>query len=400
MRFRNQIVRTIFIQGVGAIALLLAISLLGKFLGPAAQGAYSRLKIEVEFIGALAVIGLPQAMFYYVQSSQMSLHRAIRLANQITLIGGILALFYGSLELKLPMVEIILFVLAAVALIWHVCLRGILLATCTSKIFNIVSATPQCLLLIYAIFAISIGKVDQWQASMALAMAYAATGLMALHAMQNSAISIDNKNITEVALKDVAHYGVASGIAAIGANSSLLITVHAVQNHFGAISLGIFTFALALTQGLLVPLNYTIPLLFKRWMEMPGASKAIQGGAITAMIIASLALIVRLSHDFIDNLGVLSVYSPMLNFLWILILVIAIDAFQKIIAVAANSKGYPWLPACSEALRLISIVSGLACHSVDKIADIAYVLLLSAFVAAGFMLIFYIILIRIKTQRV
>ena len=66
------------LQGMGAVAMLLATVLLGIRLGPEAQGGFSNVKAEVEFLSAFAMFGLPQALFFYTKSGCLDNHGALR----------------------------------------------------------------------------------------------------------------------------------------------------------------------------------------------------------------------------------------------------------------------------------------------------------------------------------
>ena len=70
MSFRRQVLWTLLLQGSGAVAMLAAMTLISRYLGPAELGHFSRVKAEVEFIGAIAMFGLPQALFYFVQTAK------------------------------------------------------------------------------------------------------------------------------------------------------------------------------------------------------------------------------------------------------------------------------------------------------------------------------------------
>ncbi len=80
MSLRREILLSFGIQGAGAASVLLAALLLGATFGPEVQGGFSRAKAEIEFIAALALFGLPQALFFHVKSGRLGLSRALRFA--------------------------------------------------------------------------------------------------------------------------------------------------------------------------------------------------------------------------------------------------------------------------------------------------------------------------------
>jgi hypothetical protein len=65
--FKRELLVSFGLQGVGAGAILLATLWLGVQRGPEVQGVFSHIKAEVEFIGAFAMLGLPQALFFYAR---------------------------------------------------------------------------------------------------------------------------------------------------------------------------------------------------------------------------------------------------------------------------------------------------------------------------------------------
>ncbi|RZL68403.1 MAG: hypothetical protein EOP77_01455, partial [Variovorax sp.] len=78
MSLRRQFGVSLLVQGVGAASVLLATLMLGADMGPEQQGIFSRTKAEIEFVAAVAMFGLPQALFFYVKSGQMNVQTALR----------------------------------------------------------------------------------------------------------------------------------------------------------------------------------------------------------------------------------------------------------------------------------------------------------------------------------
>ena len=382
MRFRSEVVGTLIIQGAGALAMLLTIVLLGRYLGPASQGIFSRIKVDVEFVSALAAIGLPQAMIYYVQSAGMSRKRAVKLSLKVAMVGGGIAIAYDGYILGQTQVHFVLFAFAAMAMILHCCLRCILLSVSNSRLFNLVTAMPQGILLLYALFAIEISEVNQNQVLVALLFSFCMSAWLSFNAIRKTETECVNDEVIEEPIFKIAQYAVVSGITAICANASILLTVHAIESKFGLVELGVFTFALAIAQGLLVPLNYTIPLLFKRWIGLSESSIAFRVGLILAAVICIIGILILGLQNHVDYKKLLAGYAPIVNFLWILIFAAAADAFQKIIAVAAYAKGAPWVPTASEVLRLIIVASSLSFFPGLRTVDVAWVIFIGAISAA------------------
>jgi hypothetical protein len=185
-------------------------------------------------------------------------------------------------------------------------------------------------------------------------------------------------------------YGFSSCVAEIAASVSLLLAAKAVATRLGAVDLGVFTFSVTLSQGLLVPISYSLPLLFKRWMEHPvDVSEAVKGGFLVFLMFSGVALVARF---FLSNLhpgSLLGVYSAMADFLWIVLFATAFDGFQRIITAYANAQGAPWLSATSETLRMIVVALGLALWPIQQVRDVAWIVCIAAIFSSAMPLAVY-----------
>ena len=136
------------------MAVLLSTLALGKSMGPAVQGVFSNVKSEVEFLSAFAMLGLPQALFFYVRSGRMDLQRAQRWAFASG--GFALVLGMGAAWVRHGQ-------LGAFA-----CLMGLAIATCVlhgqfrvlllngrTALFNVITAAPQVLVFVAVLLAIA-----------------------------------------------------------------------------------------------------------------------------------------------------------------------------------------------------------------------------------------------------
>lgn len=385
MRFRDQIFWTLIVQGGGALSLLLAISILARYLGPVQQGIFSASKVEIEFIGSLAMLGLPQSIFYYINSSKISIFRAKELAGFFGIFAGVVALIYSNSVIRWSFLDSILFALATLSFVWFMCLRSVILSISTSKTFNFITALPQFLVLAYALYAVKVGYVDNFNSSLCLALCYATAVILCLRIIfiLNSDKSKIINLYREEPFLNVIHFGVASGIVAICSNASILLSIHGVRNSLGSSSLGIFLFGCSLTQGLLVPINYALPLLLKRWMNKFDTQIVLWVGMIVFFLIFTISMLLCLFQHFFALDKFLRSYSPMLDFLWILVLVASIDAFEKIISVATNAKGAPWLLASSEIFRLAIVGLGVFYLPIKQTSDVVWIIFAASIVSAS-----------------
>ena len=123
MGLRRELFRTMFVQGSGAAALLLAVLCIGATLGPEAQGHFNRTKAEVEFVAALAMLGLPQALFYFVRQTRLPLPRAMGIGATVAAAGACVAWVYAALAHGPGWLAGPLFAAAVGSCVWHGQLR-------------------------------------------------------------------------------------------------------------------------------------------------------------------------------------------------------------------------------------------------------------------------------------
>lgn len=332
--------------------MLAAMLLLARWLGPTQQGVFSKVKAEVEFIAALAMLGLPQALFFFVQAGQMSLVTARRWSGTAGGTAAAAGAIYCMAATGDDLVNALSMSLAGAAFAWHGCLRGVVLASSGTRTFNVTTALPQFLLLGFAMGAVANGGISRTSAALAFAVAFVAAALLGF---RGDGRVVPPKSPPK---RDVVAFGLASGVASLGMPAATFLLVHAVERDLGASSLGVFTLALTIAQGVLVPLNYAIPLLFKRWMEQPSESNPHRIGVSAAVIMVSIAALMTLLGQTSGIERWFGRYVELSTLLPILLLAASADAYQRMLAVDSNARGAPRIPAFAEAVRVIVIAGG------------------------------------------
>ena len=335
--------------------MLAASVLLGVALGPVAQGVFSRAKAEIEFVGALMMFGLPQSMFFFVQCSRLTISRAKSFAVGAGAIAACASILYSRLSLHWSAPTTAVFSAAAFAFVWCGLLRAVVLSAVSTRFFNIITALPQLLLLGYAIVASALGRVANLDVSAAFAMAFVISGFLATRGLKLASTGPSRKLGASASTSQIMRYGVTSGFAAVASTLALLLVLRVIHSRLGAANMGIYALAATVSQGLLIPLNYAVPLLFKAWMQRPPGVAPLRGGLLATLSLCTLSALAYWFSDCKECTLRLGPYAPIGGFLWILILGSATDACHKIIAVAANACGSPWLPAVSEGVRVIGI---------------------------------------------
>lgn len=381
MSFRQQIYWTIVLQGGGAIASLGAVLLLGYCLGPSAQGEYSLIKIEIGFIGSLAIFGLTQALFYFIESLQMSVDRALRFTILSTGIGGGFAFAYGLQYQFWESSVLLIFVLAGMAYAGYGCLRGIVLAAASTRKFNFLTALPQVILLFYAAAVVITGKQDVFYIVLAFFLSYAFSSFFALSELNARRVSFPHIR-NEVKIAAIARFGLASGVSEIAASLALVSATKSVEGNLTPTDLGVFTMGVAVCQGVLIPLSFVTPLLFKRWVSKSSKTEAAKGSVAILFILLVLAGVVWLAFDKIARHIEFGEYGQLPSVLWIFVIGVAFDGYQKTWAAFCNSQGAPWLPATAELVRATVIVIGVSLSSANSLPGIAWIISGGAFTSA------------------
>jgi hypothetical protein len=369
--------------------MLAALVIIGAALGPVAQGTFSRVKAELEFVGALIMFGFPQSMFFYVHASRLSVARARSLARDSAVLGGVTAAAYALLSLHWVNLSAISFSAAVAAFVWHGSLRAVVLSAVSTRAFNLVTAMPQGLLFVYALLALALGRVAHFDVGVAFALSFLTAGVVAVIAL--NAVSRGQIGCVqdEVPLSDVLRYGAASGLVAVGSTLSLLLALRKVLSALGPVNLGVFSLAAALAQGVLIPLNYVVPLLFKRWMQQPTTSLPLLGGLLAATGLCCLAAAAYFVARCSMCGRILGSYASITGVLWILVLAAAADACHKIVAVAANACGRPWLPTFSEGARVSIIGVGVVVLPITNLRVVSWLVCGAAAIAALIVVMLY-----------
>ena len=211
MSLRRQLLVSFGVQGAGAAAVLLSTLLLGARLGPEVQGGFSRLKAEVEFVAAFAMLGLPQALFFHVKSGGLSLPAALRWAFACALLALPIGALYAAMRhAQDGAAEIALLGVVVAMMVAHGQLRALLLVRERTAWFNVMTALPQWLVLAGVLYMLARGDAAArgWLVLFALAFGIAAS--ISWWRLRDAA---DGTAQTRVGWRELGHYGAAGRIA-------------------------------------------------------------------------------------------------------------------------------------------------------------------------------------------
>jgi len=354
MTLRADLLRTVLIQGLGAAALLAAVIYLGAVLGPEAQGRFSRTKAEVEFVAALAMAGLPQAMFYFVQKGALPVRRALRIALLAAVAGAVAGLAYGVLAGRGAGLALAFALsLAAAACVWHGELRALLLTLPSPSAFNAVTALPQALMLCLALLW-SATSVDEISLAGGFAIAYLAPAALAqaLLMRHEPAGAVAGATPPGSALF---RFGAAAWLTAALGAAALVIMQRTVEQALGPAALGVFTMALALAQVPLLPVSYAAPLLFRHWMRSAGPPPT--RALLLPPTVIGAGAIVLMGAISATDIGVGDRYAALRSLVPLLLAGTAAESLLRLLGAHANAAGRPWGIVVAEALRCASLVA-------------------------------------------
>ena len=360
MSLRRQLLLSFVLQGAGSASVLLATVWLGSRLGPEVQGGFSRTKTEIEFIGAFAMLGLPQSLFYHVKSGRLSQRVALRWARWSALlalpVGAAYAFAQPGPAGALPAAWL---AVAVACCVLHGQLRALLLVEDRrATAFSLLTALPQLLMLA------GVGCVIGWGGGALplpaswLAVFAGAYGIAALIAWQRLTPGGEAAVAAPVGWRQLGHYGLATWIAAVLSTAAALFAQRWVESSEGPAALGRFTLAMTLVLIPLTPVAYAAPLLFRRWMERPGSRASRRWARWLFTLLLGVASLVWLAAPRWPDLGIGPLYAGVTQALAVLLAGGAAEAASRLLTVQASASGRPWIAVRAEAARFATLGVG------------------------------------------
>lgn len=360
MTFQRDFLTSLVSQGFGSAAVFATVVMIGAVLGPELQGSFSRIKTEIEFVATLALIGLPQSVFFYLSSGRLTLRSALAITLVVALVALILSIGYRFANGIDTVAYSIVFALASVFFTAHSMLRVILLARASVITFAFATATPQVLLFLFSCVAILFGALPTIASTSMLGAAFLIGSAFTLWKICITPSVAIAHWLGNVGAAEICRYSLAGGAAGILAAGASLLMIKAVERSFGSTALGVMTMGLLLAQIVATPCNYAAPLLFKQlmgsapnraWMIAP----LMWGGLAFAATAAGLQTLQLLaSPDRLQG------YGALFELKWPLALTVAADVALRISSPSVLALGQPWLLLCAEIGRIGLLAGGLA----------------------------------------
>lgn len=357
MSLRRQLGMSLLVQGAGSASVLMATLWLGASLGPEQQGAFSRTKAEIEFVAAFAMFGLPQALFYFVKSSRLGGDAALRWAAGSALLALPIALLYTLVQHpRIGLWPVVALALAVGLGVFQGQLRALLLVGQRTEWFNVVTAWPQLVLLAGVLVLVATGTAHEQHWPWLFALAFGSAAVFALWRLKGLARTVPASG--SVGWRELGHYGLAAWLAAALYTAAILLVQRWIEHRSGAAVLGVFTMALTLVQVPLTPVSYAAPLLFRRWMERPGAQVSQRWALMLFGALLGIAALVWLAAPLWPRLGLGAGYDGLARGLAVLLVGGAAEAASRVLGVNANASGTPWVAVHAEVARWVVLGLG------------------------------------------
>jgi O-antigen/teichoic acid export membrane protein len=343
---------TLLVQGSGGLATLLAALWIGRALGPSQQGQFNQIKSLIELGIAIASLGMPQALYVFVQSARMSLQHALKLSVGIALLGipagfalalingfnsdvGMLAGFAGSV------------VLACLYAQW----RALILLSEASWRFNLVTVIPQWLLFPLAGYIIWSGGVGATTIVQAMALLWL---LAIFHTWRELTLIPKIRPASSFSYIALLLHGLSTWAGVSLTALAVVILQKTALSLAGLQAVGQVSLALLLAQAPLTPLNYALPLLVRyRLRESQNSIRFTRYMPLAAAPMLLLIAPVVVLGQFRNDLWLGQGYAGLNQSLMWMLVAGAAEAMMRLVGVDTQAEGRPWRSACAEAIRVL-----------------------------------------------
>ncbi len=364
MRLRNQLTLTLLIQSVGGCSTLLAALWIGTSLGPAQQGQFNQLKSLIDLGIALAAMGMPQALYIYVQSGRISVGQAWRISIAVGgmgLLTGATVTLWG-MGVNLTLLTIVGTTVVAGCL--HAQWRALVLLSPQTMLFNLVTVTPQLLLLPLAAWMVVSGQVSLLALSCAMFLVWVTASISA--GLVVAKLPTQTGVRLAPPLRGLFAHGLSTGLTAVFAVLASVLLQKAAQQSTGNAGLGLISMALLLAQIPLTPLNYALPLLLKNRMTQVQTSKYQRKAVlISILLMVILAGVIWFLGNIRSDLWLGPAYFGLHVLLTMLLISNAAEVSLRLGGIEAQATLKPWKIAVAEAIRICTL-TGLWFATIDE----------------------------------
>ena len=380
------------IQAAGSLATLASVLLIARQRGAEIQGSFGLVKAEIDLLVAVLLIGMPQAIFYFLNRGSLNWQEIRRLTAMHASFAGLAAIVFvayrhGSGMASLEQAGTFAVGLAVAALVGHGNLRGGLLETRSSLVFSLITALPGACLLIAVMVALPAGGMSSRSAASiapVLAISYCIACFVTI-LVAHPAWTTSSEVRQSPGVPALGRYGLATWIPAVAQNLSPVIALTWIDRRIGdPVGLGVFSAAVMSLNLILTPLAMLVPLLFKRWVGLDESDRRRDLGRVLrpmAVLCLGFALVTLLAEKPVVQQVFGSDYVSRGGIFALLALGIWPQTATRLFGVLFSSAGRPWLSLVGELTRVSALVIGLFAFQVRDLTMLACVWVAAEFVS-------------------
>lgn len=375
------------IQAVGSAAALGAVSVVAHLRGPAAQGSFSAIKAEIDFLAVTLCFGLPQALFFAIQTRHLTQRDGVLVALTHSLIATLAVWLWSSVIADQGTLASLLYSGTVGAAVAYSSLRGAALASRTTTEFSVLSAAPGVLLLAVVVLALCFelptGESRNWTLGL-FSVVYLVTSVMGIASSRVPRLP----RLTDLSLRrlqELYRYGGATWLSA-STQSAGALCAFAWLEHVLVLpeEVGIFSAGLVLVSLLVTPLNLAAPLLLKHWTGRNAEGRKDEFLYLSGAFIALAAVLcgmVALSRDAIVAVAFGAAYLDHSGVIALTACAVPTQGLTKIVGIALSAAGNPGTAALVDIARLMALASGLLFWG-DSLQNVAIAWLVAEYSSA------------------
>jgi len=345
------------------------VTLIARVVGPGGQGEFSTLKAAIDFLAALALIGLPQSFLFFLRSQKKTLDACLSIVTVHSVTAGLVVWAWyvlvpsGSVGMSVSG-PLVMGVTVALCVIYGD-LRGISLATHSAATFARISAVPNVVLLVlvagWLVYGAGEGSFSGIAGRVVFLGAYAAAVVLVVLIFVPKLGRLTLAN-TLADIKDLLPFSISSWLPSLFQAAAMLLALKWV----GIVvadpdAVGAFGAAATLVATAATPLVLSMPLLFKWWVPLEGKSR-LREVRISMSFVLGVAVICCIGLLLFEATLVRFIfgepYGRYVGLYAVVFVSIVPQAMLRIFSVYCSSCGKPQVSALVECLR--SVVIGAA----------------------------------------
>lgn len=362
MSLRESVRSASLVQFPGAGLAYLAVIILGVRFGSDGLGTFSLVQTKQQFLATVALLGLPQALVYFVSIGSISRKRQQILTYSVTVFGLLLGVAVGMRDLGSPSLLGPTFGVAVALVVLATMQRSTVLGTGRTRAYSWLTALPQATLFLLVLTTIALttpgSPLDLWLSITIVTIPYVVASCSGWAVQRLSgakttvqAVTRDSALVSSSALLRYALPAALVGIAATGARAGWLSYVN---DSSGLSATGLVSAALLISQTVTYPIVLLSPILVHHWADRAD-SRIRRAVLITVLsLVAVLILAGGLVTLSATKLGLWdwSVFLPLITAAWLVALIVSADVADGMAGTLGLASGDSWIQAVCEFSRV------------------------------------------------